>query len=159
MATTSKKPQAKSKPAAKAAAPSKTAAVKSPNGAKAAVKPKVAPTKPAPVAPGKSAAAKPVDKASAKAQPAVAKPASKTSAKLAGAAAAKKAGGKGKTGKAAPPPPVEVYVSSFTVGNRVTHATFGEGKVLAVEGDQLTIKFASAEKVIIDSFVKAGPKG
>lgn len=60
--------------------------------------------------------------------------------------------------EAAPPPPV-VHVSAYSVGNKVTHPTFGDGKVVSIDRDQLTIKFASVEKVILESFVKAGPKG
>ncbi len=76
-------------------------------------------------------------------------------AKTAGKAPAKP---RAKKAEAAPPPPV-VYVSAYTVGNRVIHPTFGDGKVIAIDRDQLTIKFETAEKVILESFVKAGPKG
>ena len=80
------------------------------------------------------------------------------------AKAAPKAGAKApakpraKKAEVAPPPPV-VHVSAYSVGNKVTHPTFGDGKVVSIDRDQLTIKFASAEKVILESFVKAGPKG
>jgi hypothetical protein len=56
-----------------------------------------------------------------------------------------------------PPPPV-VHVSAYSVGNKVTHPTFGEGKVLSIERDQLTIKFAKDEKIILESFVKSAGK-
>ncbi len=73
---------------------------------------------------------------------------------------AAKAPAKSKTKKAdvAPPPPV-VHVSAYSVGNRVTHPTFGDGKVMSIDRDQLTIQFKIGEKVILESFVKAGPKG
>jgi hypothetical protein len=116
-----------------------------------------------------STAAKPASKTSA--EKAAAKPAAKpapkidaaakTSPKVAATAKATKTGAapKSRGKKAEIPPPPPPYVSAFVVGNKVTHTTFGEGKVLAVDGDQLTIKFASAEKVILDAFIKAGPKG
>ncbi len=56
------------------------------------------------------------------------------------------------------PVPV-VYVSAFSVGNRVTHPVFGDGKVTAIVRDQLSIQFASSAKVVLDSFVKASSKG
>ena len=56
------------------------------------------------------------------------------------------------------PEPV-VHVSAFSVGNRVTHPSFGEGKVTAIVRDQLSIKFATSEKVVLESFVKMAPKG
>ena len=59
---------------------------------------------------------------------------------------------------AAPPPPV-VHVSAYSVGNHVTHPTFGDGKVLAIDRDQLSIKFATSEKVVLESFVKSAGKG
>jgi hypothetical protein len=97
---------------------------------------------------GKPATAKPA------AKPAAAKSASKSAAN-----AADKPASKSKSKKAEPPPPPPVYVSSFVVGNRVTHASFGEGKVTAVDRDQLTIQFGKDQKVILDGFVKPGPKG
>ena len=81
-----------------------------------------------------------------------------TAGKAAKAATKAPAKPRAKKAEAAPPPPV-VYVSAYVVGNRVTHPTFGDGKVVSIDRDQLTIKFASAEKVILESFVKAGPKG
>ena len=93
-------------------------------------------------------------------KPAAAGKATKSTAKPAAKATATKAPAKPRAKKAdaVPPPPV-VYVSAYTVGNKVTHPTFGDGKVISIDRDQLTIKFASAEKVILDGFVKAGPKG
>jgi hypothetical protein len=52
-----------------------------------------------------------------------------------------------------------VHVSAFKVGSRVSHPSFGDGTVTAVVRDQLTIKFAGGEKVILDSYVKASAKG
>ncbi|HUL89655.1 MAG TPA: UvrD-helicase domain-containing protein [Pseudolabrys sp.] len=45
-------------------------------------------------------------------------------------------------------------VSSFTVGERVFHQKFGNGNVVAVDGNKLTIAFDKAgEKRVVDSFV------
>jgi DNA helicase-2/ATP-dependent DNA helicase PcrA len=44
--------------------------------------------------------------------------------------------------------------SAFTVGDRVFHQKFGNGNVVAVDGNKLTIKFDKAgEKRVVDSFV------
>lgn len=52
----------------------------------------------------------------------------------------------------APPP----YISPFVAGNRVTHASFGNGKVAEVTDDKLSIVFDDQKtRVIVDSFVKA----
>ena len=59
---------------------------------------------------------------------------------------------------AAPPPPV-VHVSAYSVGNKVTHPVFGDGKVTAIDRDQLSIQFANSEKVVLESFVKSAGKG
>jgi hypothetical protein len=107
----------------------------------AAKKGKPAPAAVKPAAKG-AASAKAPAKAAAKASPKAEKPESKSKSK-----------------KAAAPPPPPVYVSPFSAGNRVTHPAFGDGKVMAVEGDKLTIQFAKDEKVIIDSFVKSAAKG
>lgn len=99
----------------------------------------------------------------AAAKPAAAKPAAaKTAAPKAAAAkpakaATTKAASK-KKAAAAPPPPV-VHVSAYTVGNRVSHPVFGEGKVTAIDRDQLSIKFADSDKVVLESFVKSAGKG
>jgi len=46
-------------------------------------------------------------------------------------------------------------VSSFTVGERVFHLKFGNGNVVAVDGNKLTIRFDKAgEKRVVDSFVE-----
>jgi len=46
-------------------------------------------------------------------------------------------------------------VSSFTVGERVFHQKFGNGNVVAVDGNKLTIRFDKAgEKRVVDSFVE-----
>ena len=46
-------------------------------------------------------------------------------------------------------------VSSFTVGDRVFHQKFGNGNVVAVDGNKLTIAFDKAgEKRVVDSFVE-----
>ena len=52
-----------------------------------------------------------------------------------------------------------VHVSAFHVGSRVSHPTFGDGVVTAIMRDQLTIKFAGGDKVVLDSYVKAKAKG
>jgi hypothetical protein len=79
------------------------------------------------------------------------KAASKAAAKTTTKSAAKKK-------PAAPPPPV-VHVSAYSVGNRVSHPVFGEGKVTAIDRDQLSIQFANSEKVVLESFVKSAGKG
>ena len=44
--------------------------------------------------------------------------------------------------------------SSFTAGDRVFHQKFGNGNVVAVDGNKLTIRFDKAgEKRVVDSFV------
>ena len=57
------------------------------------------------------------------------------------------------------PPVVVEHVSAYSVGNRVSHPTFGDGKVTAITRDQLSIKFENSEKVILESFVKLASKG
>ena len=45
--------------------------------------------------------------------------------------------------------------SSFAVGDRVFHQKFGNGNVVAVDGNKLTIRFDKAgEKRVVDSFVE-----
>jgi len=45
--------------------------------------------------------------------------------------------------------------SGFSVGQKVQHLKFGEGEVLAVDGNKLTIHFASVgRKKVLESFVK-----
>ncbi len=45
--------------------------------------------------------------------------------------------------------------SAFRVGERVFHQKFGNGKVIHVEGNKLTIDFDhSGEKKVVDSFVE-----
>ncbi|MEQ1717354.1 MAG: hypothetical protein ABL907_15470 [Hyphomicrobium sp.] len=74
------------------------------------------------------------------------------------APSAKTAKPRAKKAAAAPPPVVE-HVSAYKDGNRVTHPVFGDGKVISILRDQLTIQFGSQERVILESFVKPGPKG
>ena len=46
-------------------------------------------------------------------------------------------------------------VSAFTAGDRVFHQKFGNGNVVAVDGNKLTIAFDRAgEKRVVDSFVE-----
>ena len=46
-------------------------------------------------------------------------------------------------------------VSDFTIGDRVFHMKFGNGNVIAVDGNKLTIAFDKAgEKRVVDSFVE-----
>ncbi len=104
-------------------------------------------------------AGKPEIKAEAKAEAKVApKPAAKA-AKPAAAKGAAKAPSKSKSKKVVEPPPPVIYVSTFSVGNKVTHPSFGDGKVMSIDRDQLTIQFGKDEKVILDGFVKASGKG
>ena len=45
--------------------------------------------------------------------------------------------------------------SSFAAGDRVFHQKFGNGNVVAVDGNKLTIRFDKAgEKRVVDSFVE-----
>ncbi len=45
--------------------------------------------------------------------------------------------------------------SEFSVGDRVFHQKFGNGNVVHVEGNKLTIQFDKAgEKRVVDSFVE-----
>ena len=46
-------------------------------------------------------------------------------------------------------------VSDFSLGDRVFHQKFGNGNVVAVDGNKLTIAFDKAgEKRVVDSFVE-----
>ena len=46
-------------------------------------------------------------------------------------------------------------VSTFAVGDRVFHLKFGNGNVVAIDGNKLTIAFEKAgEKKVVDSFVE-----
>ncbi len=46
-------------------------------------------------------------------------------------------------------------VSPFSIGDRVFHMKFGNGDVVAVDGNKLTIAFDKAgEKRVVDSFVQ-----
>ena len=46
-------------------------------------------------------------------------------------------------------------VSAYAVGDRVFHQKFGNGKVVAVDGNKLTIAFDKAgEKRVVDSFIE-----
>jgi hypothetical protein len=57
------------------------------------------------------------------------------------------------------PPPPPPFVSSFEVGEAVSHKTFGGGKVTEIDGERLTIDFAKiGTKVIIDSFIQSAKK-
>ena len=117
-------------------------------------------TKKPPAAAKSAKAAKPEPKSETKAtpKPAAAKPETKPAAKPAAKAGAK-APAKSRAKKVVEPPPPVVYVSAYTVGNKVTHPSFGDGKVLSVDRDQLRIQFGKDEKVILDGFVKMGSKG
>jgi len=45
-------------------------------------------------------------------------------------------------------------VSAFTIGDRVFHQKFGNGNVVGIDGNKLTIQFDKAgEKRVVDSFV------
>ncbi len=91
-----------------------------------------------------------------------AKPAGKTASKPAAAkAGAKPAAKKAPRAKKVPAPPPEPipYVSSFEVGNKVTHPIFGDGKVTAIADEQLSIAFTGGDKVVLDGFVKKAGKG
>jgi len=71
--------------------------------------------------------------------------------------AALKSTGRRKAIKSETPPttPVTTHpASKFTVGDRVSHAMFGDGTVTAVDGNTLTIAFAdNVVKQIIDGYV------
>ena len=43
--------------------------------------------------------------------------------------------------------------SKFPVGDRVSHPMFGDGRVTAVDGNTLTIRFADSVKQILDGYV------
>jgi DNA helicase II / ATP-dependent DNA helicase PcrA len=46
-------------------------------------------------------------------------------------------------------------VSAFTLGDRVFHQKFGNGNVVAIDGNKLTIQFDKAgQKRVVDSFVE-----
>jgi DNA helicase-2/ATP-dependent DNA helicase PcrA len=46
-------------------------------------------------------------------------------------------------------------VSAFSIGDRVFHLKFGNGNVVAIDGNKLTIQFDKAgEKRVIDIFVQ-----
>lgn len=109
-----------------------------------------APAKPAP-------RSTPAPKAKADAAPKV-----KAQAAAARAAVKKEPAPKSKSKAKAPPapPPVpEPVVSAFTVGEAVSHKTFGAGKVTEIDGERLTIEFPKiGTKMIIDSFVQTAKK-
>jgi hypothetical protein len=51
-------------------------------------------------------------------------------------------------------PPPAVPASAFSIGDRVHHPMFGEGKIEEIEGDKLTIAFEGRiTKVIREDFV------
>ena len=85
------------------------------------------------------------------AKPAAAKAGAKPAAKTAKAPRAKKV--------PAPPPEPIPYVSAYEVGNKVSHPMFGDGKVTAIDDEQLSIAFSGGDKVVLDSFVKKTGKG
>ena len=47
-------------------------------------------------------------------------------------------------------------VSGFAVGDRVFHQKFGNGNIVGIEGNKLTIDFDKAgRKMVLESFVQA----
>lgn len=89
-----------------------------------------------------------------------AKPASKPAAAKAGAKPAAKAAKAPRAKKVPAPPPEPIpYVSAYEIGNKVTHPMFGDGKVTAIDDEQLSIAFSGGDKVVLDSFVKKAGKG
>jgi hypothetical protein len=51
-------------------------------------------------------------------------------------------------------PPTPVPQSAFSIGDRVHHPMFGDGKIEGIEDDKLTIKFeGNVTKVIRKDFV------
>jgi hypothetical protein len=51
-------------------------------------------------------------------------------------------------------PPAPIPQSAFSVGDRVHHPMFGDGKVQSIEDDKLTIRFeGNVTKVIREDFV------
>jgi hypothetical protein len=52
------------------------------------------------------------------------------------------------------------YVSSFSIGDHISHPQFGEGTVTEIDDAKLTIDFASrGTKQIIDHYVKRSKEG
>jgi hypothetical protein len=49
--------------------------------------------------------------------------------------------------------PVDARVSTFHLGDRVTHLKFGTGTVVGIEGAKLTVEFERGTKRVVDSFV------
>lgn len=49
------------------------------------------------------------------------------------------------------------YISFYAIGDYVTHAKFGTGKVILVEGVKLTIDFPVGRKKVIEDFVSSAP--
>jgi hypothetical protein len=45
------------------------------------------------------------------------------------------------------------YVSDYAVGDHISHAMFGDGTVMAIDENKLTIEFLDDIKQIIDSYV------
>ncbi len=82
----------------------------------------------------------------------LAKPRAKRASALKAIAAAKQA--TLESSEAAPSSPAP-GVSEYTMGDQILHAMFGDGTVKAIEGDNLTIKFAgNITKSIRADFVK-----
>ena len=59
-----------------------------------------------------------------------------------------------KKSAAKPESPVTIAEPAWAIGNRVTHRTFGDGVVTAIDGDSLTIKFSGkVSKIIYTEYV------
>ena len=51
--------------------------------------------------------------------------------------------------------PAPAYASKYTLGDHISHPTFGDGTVTAIDQNKLTIEFSeSVTKQIVDDFVK-----
>ena len=67
----------------------------------------------------------------------------------------KKTGQAPKTPASSPAPPPTRGPAPFAPGDRIVHPTFGEGKVLAIDGVKLEIAFKDAgTRIIRQDFVK-----
>jgi hypothetical protein len=53
-----------------------------------------------------------------------------------------------------PTPPPTAHASKYAVGDQISRPMFGDGTVMAVDANKLTVEFACATKQIVDDFVK-----
>ena len=51
--------------------------------------------------------------------------------------------------------PLTAYASKYAVGDQISHPMFGDGTVMAIDANKLTIEFpGGVTKQIVDDFVK-----